>query len=109
MHVSACIFQGLFKNIVFGYVALVTKKLMGYLRFFSQTGLFSALYSTLQIKKFFLTKNLLNYYSIKVTKFHGDSVKNESARIEKHGGSTKRPPSCLGLKNLGILYIFKLL
>ena len=33
-HVSASIFQGLFNNIVFRSVALVTKKVMGYLNFF---------------------------------------------------------------------------
>ena len=32
-------------------------------------------------KKF--TKNLLNYYLLKVKKFHSDSVKNESARPKK--------------------------
>ena len=39
-HVSTCIFQGLFKNIAFRSVALVTKKLWAILDFFSQTGLF---------------------------------------------------------------------
>ena len=34
-HGSACIFQGLFKNIVFSSVALVTKKLWAILDFFS--------------------------------------------------------------------------
>ena len=33
--------------------------------------------------KTILTRNPLNYYSLKVTKFHGDSVKNESAREKK--------------------------
>ena len=33
-HVSTCSFQGLFKNIVFRYVALVTKKLWAILDFF---------------------------------------------------------------------------
>ena len=46
-HVSTCIFKGLFKNIVFRSVALVTKKVMDYFRFFSQKGLFSALYPTI--------------------------------------------------------------
>ena len=32
------------------------------------------------------TKHSLNHYSLKVTKFHGDSVKNESARTEKLQG-----------------------
>ena len=36
-----------------------------------------------------LTKNPINYYSLKVTAFHGDSVKNESARTKKNtGGAT---------------------
>ena len=38
--------QGLFKNIVFRPVALVVKQVMGYFRFFfTQTRLFTALYS----------------------------------------------------------------
>ena len=47
-----------------------------------------------------LTRNPLNYYSLKVTKFHNDSVKNESARTKT---------ACLGLtacilsKKLGLL------
>ena len=44
---DTCIFQGLFENIGFRSVALVTKKVKGYFRFFSQTRLFSALYSTI--------------------------------------------------------------
>ena len=53
---------------------------MGYFKFFSLTGLFfrPVPYPIKKIK--FLTKNHLNYYSFKVTKFHGDSVKNKSAR-----------------------------
>ena len=40
-----------------------------------------------------LTKNPLNYYSLKVTKFHGDSVKNESARTKKTTeGAPNAPP-----------------
>ena len=59
-HVSTCIYQGLFKNIVFRSVALVTKKLGAIL---------------------------------KVTKFHVDSVKNESARTKKlQGGGRQTPP-----------------
>ena len=44
---SRCIFQGLFKNIVFRSVALVTKKLWAILDFFHRPDLFSALYPTL--------------------------------------------------------------
>ena len=36
-NVSTCIFQGLFKNVVFRSEALVTKKLWAILNFFSQT------------------------------------------------------------------------
>jgi len=44
-HVSSCILQGLFKNIVLRSVALVTKKLWAILEFFFlQTVLISALY-----------------------------------------------------------------
>ena len=48
-----------------------------------------------------LTKNPLNYYSLKVTKFHDDSVKNKSAR-------TKKTTACLELKNNCNLEKFKL-
>ena len=75
----------LFKNIVFRYVALVTKKLWAILDFFSKDRTFLALYPTLCIEKiFFFTKNPLNYLSLKVTKFHDYSVKNE--RNYKGGG-----------------------
>ena len=51
-HVSISIFHGLYKNIVLRYVALVTKKVMGYFRFFFQRpDFFSDLYKTLCIKK----------------------------------------------------------
>jgi len=56
-HVSTCIFQGLFKNIVFRSIALVTKKLWAILDFFSKTGLFSALYLINLIKYFFNKKS----------------------------------------------------
>jgi len=50
-HVSTCIFQGLFKNIVFRSVALVTKKLWAIKFFFSQTGICFLSVPTLEIKK----------------------------------------------------------
>ena len=94
--ISSCIFKGLFKNIVFRSVALVTKKVMGYFRFFfTDRTLFSALSPTLQIKKKNVNKKSFNYYSLKVTKFHGDIVKNESGRTKKttrgEGVRVKRP------------------
>ena len=56
-------FSRVFQKYSFGSVALVTKKLWAILDFFLQTGLFYP-YST-------LTKNPLNYNSLKVKKFHG--------------------------------------
>ena len=44
--------------------------------------------------RIFLTKNPLNFFLLNVTKFHGDSVKNESARTKKTKGGVggvKRP------------------
>ena len=55
---------------------------MGYFRFFS------ALYPSLKKKN--LTRNPLNYYSLKVTKFHRESVKNESARTKNYKGERER-------------------
>ena len=72
---------------------------MGYFRFFfTQTGLFTALYPyTLRIKKFF-TKNPA---FLKLTKFDGDSVKNESAgQKTRGGGGLQKSPACLGLTAL---------
>ena len=79
-HVSISIFQGLFKNIVFRSVTLV-KKSYGLFFFFTQTGLFTTLLHFPMHKKNF-TKNLLNFYLLKAKNFHGDSVKNESARAK---------------------------
>ena len=56
-HVSTSIFQGfLFKYIVFRSVALVINKLFSILDFFTQTRLFTALYTTLWINKTFWQK-----------------------------------------------------
>jgi len=75
-HVSSYIIQGLFENMVFRSVALVTKQLWAILVFFSHTGLFFRPVTYLiNLKKYFLTKNPLNYYSLTVTKFPIDSVK----------------------------------
>ena len=60
--------------------------------FFTQTGLFTALNPTLCIKKTNFTKNPLNYYSLKVIKFYGDSVKNENAKTKNFRWGAKRPP-----------------
>jgi len=92
----------MFKNIVFRSVALVKKKLWAILDFFSQTGLFFRPVPYPINKKYvFLAKNSLNYYSLKVTKFHGDNVKNESTRTKNYMGGAPNapPPACLGLIN----------
>ena len=79
-NVSVWFFQGLFKNAVFRSVALVTKKLWAILDFFFTDRNF---FLPCILKNIFLRKKPLDYYSLKVTKFHGDSVKNESARTKK--------------------------
>ena len=73
-------FSRAFQKYRFQICSFSHKKVIGYFKFFSQTGLFSALYPTLWIFKkiFFLTKNPLNYYSIKSHNF-------------------TPPPACLGL------------
>jgi len=49
-------------------------------------------------KKYFFNKNPLNYYSLKVTTFHVDSVKNDNARTKQTIGPTHAPPPAfLGL------------
>ena len=53
-------FQGLFKNMVFRSVALVTKKLWAISDFFSQTGLFyRPVPYPINLQQYFLTKNPL--------------------------------------------------
>ena len=59
---------------------------MGYFRFFPQTRHFFS-----PVPYPINKKNPLDYYSFKVKYFHGDSVKNESARTKN--------PACLGLKS----------
>jgi len=53
----------------------------------------------MQLKVCFFTKYPLNYYLLKVTKFHDDRVKNESARIKNYrvGAPNAHRPACLGL------------
>ena len=43
-----------------------------------------------KIKKF--TKNPLNFYLLKVEKFHGDSVNKEIARAKQLEGGRQTPP-----------------
>ena len=95
-HVSTPIFQGLFKNIVFRSLALVINKLLAILDFFCTLKTFTTLNPTLCRKKKNLQKNPSNYYLLKVKKFHGDSVTNESAKAKKlQGGAPNAPPPSL--------------
>ena len=78
---------------------------MGYFRFyFHRPDFFPPCTLPCKFKKnIFLTTNPPNYYSLKVTKFHGDSVKNESARAKKlEGGGAPNalPPDFIGLRIL---------
>ena len=73
-HISTCIFQGLFKNLVYRSVDLATKKIWAMFPM-----------GPLNLKKI-VSKNPSNYYLLKVGKFHGDSVKNKSARTKKTTG-----------------------
>ena len=62
---------------------------MGYFRFFfTDQNFFLPCTLPYNLKKN-LPKNPLNYYSLKVKKFHGDSVKNKSARTKKEGRLTQ--------------------
>ena len=71
---STCIFQGLFKHIVFISVALV----IGYFRFFHRPDFFRPVPYLINKKKHL---NPLNYHSLKVAKFYNE---NESARTKKN-------------------------
>ena len=86
-------FTGLFKTIVFRSLASATKTLLAILDFFHRPDFFHPVpYPVNQKKYFFLTN--LNYYLLKFTKFHGDSVKNKSARTKKPqvwGGAPNAP------------------
>jgi len=79
---------------------LSSQKVLGYfIFFFTMIELFTALYPTLCIKKMF-TKNPLNLYSLKATKFNSHSVKNKSARAKKKlllGGGDAPPSACIKL------------
>ena len=66
-HVSTCIFQSCF-NVVFRSVALITK-VMGYFRFFfHRPDFFLPCTLPFKLKKKCLTKNSLNYFSLKKSK-----------------------------------------
>ena len=58
--------------------------------FFTDRTFFHTVFYPINFEKYVLTKNPLNYYLLKVTKFHGDSFENESARSKKnYSGSAK--------------------
>ena len=68
-HVSTCIFQGLFKNIVFRSVALVTKKLWAILDFFFTDWTFlSPCTLPYKLKKIFFYKKSFKLLFIKTHK-----------------------------------------
>ena len=61
--------------------------------FFTHSRLFTALYPTFCVKKRKNTKKSFKLLFMKSQKFHGDSVKNESARAKKaRGGGRQTPP-----------------
>ena len=94
-HVSTCIFQNLFKNIVFRSVALVRKNLWAILFFFLGPDFFPPCTLPNKLKKKII-KNPLNYYSLKVTQFHYDYGKNEITMTKKlqRGAPNAPPPAC---------------
>ena len=65
---------------------------MGYFRFLFTVRTFFGPVPYKLKKNIFVAKNPLNYFLLKVTKFHGDSVQN------LQGGAKRPPPACLGLK-----------
>jgi len=93
-------FKGLFKNIVFRSVTIVTKMLWAILDFFFADRTFfppCTLPYKLK-KKYFSTKNYLNYYSLS-HKILRDSVKNWSVSTKNSKGWAPNapPPISLGL------------
>ena len=66
---------------------------MGYFRFFHRPDFFPPSTIPYKLKKYFFTKNPLNYYSLKFTKLHGDSVKKRVL-----GQKNVQGGACLGLK-----------
>ena len=98
-HVSTFIFQGLYKNIVFRSVALVTKKLWAILDFFFHRPNFfpPCILPYLLKKKKNFTKNPLNYFSLKVTNF---TVIVSKMRVLGQKNYKWPPPSLFRVKEL---------
>ena len=103
MQVHSPIFQGQlrknqtdivnsFQKYSFQICSFSHKKVWVILDFFTDRTFFLPCTLPCKLKKIVLTKKPLNYCSLKVTKFHGDIVKNERARTKKLQGGAKRPP-----------------
>ena len=75
-------FQGLFKVIDFRSVALFTYKLQAILYFFTDRPFFHPVPYPIYKKKYFFSKKSFTFLFIKRHKFHGDCVKNQSARTK---------------------------
>ena len=92
------LFQG-FLKIQFKICIFSHKRLWAILDFFfTHSRHLTALYPTICKKK--ITKDPLNNYLLKVKKFHGDGVKNQSfkaKKLEGGGRQTPLPPACLGV------------
>ena len=86
---STSIFPQLLENINFRSVVLVTKKFGAILDFFFTDRTFYRPLPYPMNKK--NDKNPLNYYALKVTKFHGYSEKNKSARTKKNYRTLAKP------------------
>ncbi len=74
-------------------VALVTNKLRAILDFFYTDRTFYRPVPYPMHQKNVFTKKPLNYYSLNVTEFHGDGVKNESTRAKKLEWLCPTPPT----------------
>ena len=65
---------------------------MDYFRLFHRPDFFPPYTLPYKLKKKIFSKNPLIYYSLTVTKFHSDSVKNKSARTKKNYGGLGLTP-----------------
>ena len=103
-------FSRAFLKYSFQICSFIRKKVMGYFRFFYTDRTFYRPVPYSMHKKMFLSKNHLNFHSLKVTTFHSDSVKDESARTKNTGRglSNAPPPYRLAFKkSMFLLFYFK--
>ena len=93
-------FQGLFKNIVFRPVALVTKKLWAILDFFKDQTFLLTCTLPYKLKKLLFIKSKKNIMV--------NSVKNERARTKKLEGvpNAPNPPSLFRVKLISAPYAY---